>query len=139
MAAFKRIGGAFLNSEQRLTHASAAYSEALVHPALFTHANPKRVSIISGAEAATLREVLKHNTIEEAVMIAIDKKDANVSRERLPEWGDCSDLMGSASLCVHDPRATIYYEDPFAWFMNRYGDGGKSNTETMDAIIMDAV
>ena len=49
----------------------AAYHEALVHPALITHPNPKRVGIIGGGEGATLREVLKHNTVEKAVMIEV--------------------------------------------------------------------
>jgi spermidine synthase len=117
----------------------AAYHEALVHPALFTHAKPKRVAIIGGGEAATLREVLKHNTIKEAVMIEIDEMIVNVSREHLPEWSDCSDLTGSASWCVEDPRATMYYEDALAWFMNRYGGGRKSYKDTMDVVIMDAL
>jgi hypothetical protein len=34
-----------------------AYHEALVHPALITHPNPRRVAIIGGGEGATLREV----------------------------------------------------------------------------------
>jgi spermidine synthase len=141
MADFKHRGGSFIKAEQRLkTQASAVYHEALVHPALFTHSNPKRVSIIGGAEAGgALREVLKHNTIEEAVMIVIDRKGVNLSREDLPEWGGFSNLIGSDSLCVQDPRATIYNEDPSAWFVNRYGDSEKCNTEKMDAIIMDAV
>jgi spermidine synthase len=49
------------------------YHEALVHPALFSHSNPKRVAIIGGGEGATLREVLKHNTVSEAIMIEIDE------------------------------------------------------------------
>jgi spermidine synthase len=120
-------------------HDQAAYHEALVHPALFSHAKPKRVAIIGGGEAATLREVLKHNTIEEAIMIEIDEMVVNVSKEHLPEWSDCSDLVGSTPWCVQDPRATIYYEDALAWFMDRYGNGGTSNNDTIDVVIMDAL
>ena len=47
----------------------AAYHEALVHPAMFAHENPRRVAIIGGGEGATLREVLKHNTVEKVIMI----------------------------------------------------------------------
>jgi spermidine synthase len=71
-------------------------------------------------------------------MIEIDEMMVNVSREYLPEWSDCSDLMGSAAWCVKDPRATMYYEDALAWFVDRYADGAKFN-ETMDVIIMDAL
>ena len=40
---------------------------------MFAHRNPKRVAIIGGGEGATLREVLKHKTVEKVVMIEIDK------------------------------------------------------------------
>jgi len=43
----------------------AAYHEALVHQALFTHQNPKGIAIIGGGEVATLRKVLKHNSIRD--------------------------------------------------------------------------
>ena len=39
-----------------------AYHEALVHPAMITHPNPKRVAIIGGGEGATLREVSDRST-----------------------------------------------------------------------------
>ena len=51
----------------------APYHESIVHPAMITHPNPKRVAIIGGGEGATLREVLKHKTVEEAAMIEIDE------------------------------------------------------------------
>jgi len=117
----------------------AAYHEALVHPALFAHENPKRVAIIGGGEGATLREVLKHNTVKEAVMIEIDELMVNVSREFIPEWSDCSDLVGSITpCCIDDPRAKMYYEDALGWFMDRYSHERRSN-ELFDVIFMDAL
>lgn len=115
----------------------AAYHEALVHPALFAHSNPKRVAIIGGGEAATLREVLKHNTVEEAVMIEIDEKMVNVSREHLPEWSNCTDF--GATWCVEDPRSKMYYEDALAWFMDRYSHDKEAKEELLDIVIMDAL
>ncbi|MEM3989916.1 MAG: polyamine aminopropyltransferase [Desulfurococcaceae archaeon] len=50
----------------------AIYHESLVHPAMVTHPNPKKVLIIGGGEGATLREVLKHSSVEKAVMVDID-------------------------------------------------------------------
>lgn len=116
----------------------AAYHEALVHPALFAHANPKRVAIIGGGEGATLREVLKHKSVEEAVMIEIDEMMVNVSRQYIPEWSDCSDLVGSVPWCVDDSRAKVYYEDALAWFIDRYSQDN-SSIEPMDVVIMDAL
>lgn len=70
---------------QSVSSGDGAYHEALVHPAMFARENPKRVAIIGGGEGATLREVLKHNTIERASMIEIDKQVVTVSRAYLPQ------------------------------------------------------
>ena len=118
-----------------------AYHEGLIHPAMFTHPNPKRVAIIGGGEGASLREVLKHNTLEKVVMIEIDEIMVNVSREFLPTWNTCKDVQGSADSCFEDPRAEIYYEDALAWFIDRYHDkeGDIDDKEKFDIIIMDAL
>jgi hypothetical protein len=60
---------------QSTLYGDAPYHESIVHPAMITHPNPKRVAIIGGGEGATLREVLKHSSVEEAVMIEIDDVD----------------------------------------------------------------
>ncbi len=116
----------------------AAYHEALVHPAMFAHVNPKRVAIIGGGEGATLREVLKHKTVEKVVMIDIDEQMVALSREYLPEWSDCSMLEGSSGSgnCFEDSRVELYCEDAFAWFIDRYGENAG---EPFDVVIMDAL
>ena len=71
----------------------ASYHESLVHPAMFAHKNPRRVAIVGGGEGATLREVLKHNTVEKVIMIDIDKQMVELSKKTLPFWSDCNQLM----------------------------------------------
>ena len=117
-----------------------AYHEALVHPALFTHDNPRRVVIIGGGEGGTLREVLKHQTVEEAIMVEIDQDMVDASRQYLAEWSDCSNLVGSAPSCFDDPRTKVVYTDAIQWFMDQYG-GNKTVAEDdlVDVIIMDAL
>ncbi len=125
---------------QSRLYGNAAYHEALVQPSMFAHPNPKRVAIIGGGECATLREVLKHNTVEKAVMIEIDPGVIEVSKYALPSWNDCSNFEGSSRYCMDDPRAEIYNEDAFAWFIDRYL--GKNDTDKeplFDLIIMDAL
>jgi spermidine synthase len=118
----------------------AAYHEALVHPAMFAHPNPKRVAIIGGGEGATLREVLKHKTVEEVVMIEIDEVMVNASRLFLPEWSDCSNIQGSTSSCFDDKRAKLYFEDAFLWFKSRFAlDVARDSNDLFDVIIMDAL
>jgi spermidine synthase len=122
---------------QSTREGDAAYHESLTHPSLFSHDNPKRVAIIGGGEGATLREVLKHNTVEKVVMIEIDQLIMDVSRHHLPEWIDCSNLVGSSSCCFDDPRAEIYAEDAFQWFIDRYEED--TGALPFDIIIMDAL
>jgi len=117
----------------------AAYHEALVHPGLFLHENPKRVAIVGGGEGATLREVLKHNTVEKVVMIEIDEKMVQLSRQYLPQWSDCSMLEGKLGSCFEDPRVELYCEDAFAWFIDRFSGDKVGSTEPFDVIIMDAL
>lgn len=118
----------------------AVYHEALVHPAMVSHSNPKRVAIIGGGEGATLREVLKHNTVETVTMIEIDEKMVKVCREFLPEWSDCSNLVGSAPSCFDDPRAEVIYTDAIAWFIENFRDADKiDDTQRYDVIIVDAL
>jgi spermidine synthase len=98
------------------------------------------VAIIGGGEGATLREVLKHKTVETATMIDIDEVMVNVSREYIPEWSDCSTLVGSAPSCFDDPRADVLYADAIAWFIDRYAQTEEIDPkQKYDVIIMDAL
>lgn len=125
---------------QSTLRGNAAYHEALVQPSMFAHPNPKRVAIIGGGECATLREVLKHNTVEKAVMIEIDPGVIEVAKYALPSWNDCSNFEGSARYCMDDPRAEIHNEDAFAWFMDRFlGKNATEKESQFDIIIMDAL
>eukprot|EP00529_Nitzschia_sp_RCC80_P039611 CAMPEP_0113478560 /NCGR_PEP_ID=MMETSP0014_2-20120614/20824_1 /TAXON_ID=2857 /ORGANISM="Nitzschia sp." /LENGTH=53 /DNA_ID=CAMNT_0000371765 /DNA_START=266 /DNA_END=427 /DNA_ORIENTATION=- /assembly_acc=CAM_ASM_000159 len=49
---------------------------------------------------STLREVLKHNTLDKVVMVEIDEGIVEASRRYLPEWNDCSMLEGRAKVCM---------------------------------------
>lgn len=118
----------------------AAYHEVLVHPAMFAHENPKRVAIIGGGEGATLREVLKHVSVEKVTMIEIDEMVVSMSRKYIPEWNDCSNLVGSAKSCFDDLRAEIVCTDAIAWFMDHYSDQQKTQSKDLyDIVIMDAL
>jgi thermospermine synthase len=49
------------------------YHEALVHPVLLAHGNPKTVFIGGGGEGATAREILRWKSVEKLVMCDIDE------------------------------------------------------------------
>jgi len=80
----------------------AFYHELLVHPAMILHPNPARVLIIGGGEGATLREVLKHNTVKEAVMVDIDPVVVEFSKKYLEHMHQGS---------FNDPRARVIVMD----------------------------
>src|SRR4030095_1017194 len=48
------------------------YHELLVHPRLLAHPNPKRAMVIGGGEGATVREILRHRSITDCLMVDID-------------------------------------------------------------------
>ncbi len=106
-----------------------------------------------GGEGVTLREVLKHNTVEEAVMIELDEELANLSRRYIPEWSDCSDIIALstamddtdddddddergeevvAASCFDHPRATMHYQDAFAFFLDEFGRDDDGDDEEDD-------
>lgn len=61
------------------------YHELLVHPPMLHHPNPKTVFIAGGGEGATVREVLRHKTVEKVVMVDIDKVVCDFCKEHLHE------------------------------------------------------
>ena len=48
------------------------YHEMMAHVPLFVHPDPKRVLIIGGGDGGTAREVLRHPSVEECVVVEID-------------------------------------------------------------------
>lgn len=96
------------------------YHEALVHPALVAHPEPRRVLIAGGGEGATLREVLRHQSVEHATMVDIDGELIELAREHLRPMH-----LGA----FDDPRAEVVAGDALAWLRDR--------DERYDAIVID--
>ncbi len=61
------------------------YHEALVHPGLIAHQNPRKVLVLGGGEGATIREILRWNTVERVMMIDIDGEVVEACKKHLPE------------------------------------------------------
>jgi spermidine synthase len=96
------------------------YHEALVHPGLIAHDGPGEVLIIGGGEGATLREVLRHQSVERATMVDIDGQLIELCKEHLDDWH-----RGS----FDDPRAEVIIGD---------GRGFLETTDrTFDVVICD--
>ncbi|NDD28939.1 MAG: methyltransferase domain-containing protein [Proteobacteria bacterium] len=97
------------------------YHEVLVHPALISLPRPARsVLIMGGGEGATLREILRHRTIERVVMIDLDGELVDICKEHMPEW---------AAGAFEDPRLELHADDARA-YIDRC-------TEKFDCVIHD--
>jgi spermidine synthase len=49
------------------------YQEMIAHIPLASHPNPKKVLVIGGGDGGVVREVLRHESVEEVVLCDIDK------------------------------------------------------------------
>lgn len=86
------------------------YHEMLVHPALLSHPSPERVLVVGGGDGGTLREVLRHPSVKQAVLVEIDQAVIEASRKHL-----ASIHQGA----FDDPRAKIVIA-PGEEFMARH-------------------
>lgn len=96
------------------------YHEILVHPALLSHPEPRQVFIVGGGEGATLREVLRHRTVERALMVDIDEEVVRRCKELLPEWHQGA---------FDDPRTELRFLDARKYL--------EETKEAFDVIIID--
>lgn len=84
------------------------YHEMIVHVPLFTHPNPKKVLVVGGGDGGTIREVLKHPSVEKVVQVEIDNKVVEYSKQYLPE----------ISCEYGNPRAELIIGDGFMHILN---------------------
>jgi len=54
------------------------YQEMIAHIPLATHPNPKKVLVIGGGDGGVVREVLKHESVDQVVLCDIDEVGADV-------------------------------------------------------------
>ena len=97
------------------------YHEMMSHPALFTHADPKKVLIIGGGDCGTLREVLKHPGVERVWQVDIDEAVTRLSQIHFPELCESN----------NDPRAEILFADGIRWVRD-------TQDASVDVIIVDS-
>ena len=80
------------------------YHESLVHPAMILHLHPQCVGIIGGGEGSTLREVLKHKSVEEIVMVDIDDQIIETCKKYLSEFHQGAYDDNRVKLVIMDAR-----------------------------------
>ncbi|MCI0887401.1 MAG: polyamine aminopropyltransferase [Chloroflexi bacterium] len=78
------------------------YHEALVQPCMIAHPGPRVVFVAGGGEGATIREVLRHRSVEKVVMVDIDREVVEVCKKYLPNHHQGS---------FDDPRLELIHDD----------------------------
>ncbi|MBD8500480.1 polyamine aminopropyltransferase [Paenibacillus arenosi] len=84
------------------------YHEMVAHPALVTHPNPKKVLVVGGGDGGVIREILKHPSVEKAVLVEIDGKVIEYSKQYLPE------IAGE----LDNPRVEVIVNDGYMHILN---------------------
>ncbi len=96
------------------------YHEMIVHVAMATNLNIKKVLVIGAGDGGTVRELTRYPTIEHIDMVEIDKMVVDVCKELLPQTA-CK---------LDDPRVHLYFEDGLRYI--------RSKENEYDLIIVDS-
>lgn len=97
-----------------------SYQEMITHLGLNSHPNPRKVLVIGGGDGGVLREIVKHDCVEEAWLCDIDEAVIRLSKKYLP---------GMAESYSH-PKVRTHVGDGFQ-FLREYKN-------TFDVIITDS-
>ena len=99
------------------------YHESLVHPALLAAATPpRRVLVLGGGEGLAVREILRHRSVREVVVVDIDTAIFRLAREH-------RQVRAANAGALDDPRVTALARDAFVYVHEA--------TEPFDAIVVD--
>ncbi len=85
------------------------YHEMITHVPLFTHPNPKNILVIGGGDGGSVREILKHQSVETVTLVDIDSEVIKASRQYLPTIG-CK---------LDDPKVNITCTDGIEFVRNK--------------------
>lgn len=97
-----------------------SYQEMICHLGMNAHPDPKRVLVIGGGDGGVLREVVKHQCVEEAVLCDIDEAVPRVSKKYLP----------SMAVGFQHPKVRVHIGDGFQFL--------KDYKNSFDVIITDS-
>lgn len=99
------------------------YHEMLVHPSFVTAPSIASVLVIGGGDGGTVREVLRHGEVERVLLLEIDRKVVELSKEHL----------GSIGTAWDDPRLEVRIGDGIEYVktsaVSRSGAGSPSGGE----------
>ena len=96
------------------------YHEMIAHIPMINHKEPKTVLVIGGGDGGTVREVLKHDTVEKVVLCEIDGMVIDACKKYLPT------IAGE----LDNPKVEVLVEDAIEYI--------KTKTNEFDIILIDS-
>lgn len=100
------------------------YHEMITHVPLLAHPNPKSVLIVGGGDGGSLQQVLRHKSVERAVMCELDRRVVEVCLEHFPDFGNP----------YADPRAELVIEDAFTYLQRSAAQFDVIVSDTTDPV-----
>lgn len=85
------------------------YHEMISHIPMMNHKCPKTVLVIGGGDGGTVREVLKHDTVEKVILCEIDGMVIDVCKKYLPT------IAGK----LDNPRVEVLVEDAIEYIKDK--------------------
>jgi len=85
------------------------YHEMISHIPMMNHKCPKTVLVIGGGDGGTVREVLKHDTVEKVILCEIDGMVIDVCKKYLPT------IAGK----LDDPKVEVLVEDAIEYIKDK--------------------
>ena len=92
----------------------------ITHLALNSHPNPKNVLVIGGGDGGVLREVVKHPSVEKAILVDIDEAVPRVSKQFMPKM----------AVGFDSPKTELHIMDGFQYL--------KDHKNEFDCIVTDS-
>ncbi|MBR1753724.1 polyamine aminopropyltransferase [bacterium] len=96
------------------------YHEMITHIPMMNHKEPKTVLVIGGGDGGTVREVLKHDTVEKVVLCEIDGMVIEVCKKYLP----------TIACQLDNPKCEILVEDAIEYI--------KDKKDMFDIVLIDS-
>lgn len=110
------------NSIQTPADVAHSYQEMITHLAMNSHPDPKSVLVIGGGDGGVLREVVKHDTVETAILCDIDEAVIRVSKKYLP----------GMSIGFQHPSVQTHIGDGFKFLADRKNEFDIIITDSSD-------
>jgi spermidine synthase len=96
------------------------YHEMIVHVPMCLHPNPKNVLVVGGGDGGSVREILRHDSVERVVLCEIDQEVVTAARKYFPQL----------TTGLDDNKVEIKFQDAIEYV--------KNPKETFDIIIIDS-